>query len=168
MRVALIGFMGAGKSTTARLLAKKLNWPAIEMDDLILCSSSYQSISEIIEAKGEEFFRDLETEVIKSISDRDQVVISTGGGAILRDANIEALRRLPTKIVFINTSFEEVCHRLKGDTQRPLFRDTLTAAELFAKRQARYRAVADFVVDSDGLRPDAVAEIIQGEVNQYV
>jgi shikimate kinase len=149
MRVVLIGFMGAGKSTIGKPLADKLGFDFIEMDALVLKQSHYNSITDIFTEKGEPFFRDLETSVAKSLSKQLNVVISTGGGVPCRKENMLALKTAETLIVYLETSFEVVHARVGNDSTRPLWRDISKARELFNLRAPIYRNAADIVINSE-------------------
>lgn len=148
MKIILIGFMGSGKTTTARQLAKELNCSLIEMDDLIVKKSG-KTINQIFKEEGEIRFRELEIETAKSLSEKDNSVISTGGGIILNKIILDYLGR-NGKIIFLKTSFSEIEKRLKNDTARPLLKDKKAAKKLFVFRQRLYEEYADLVVNTDG------------------
>lgn len=158
MKIFLIGFMGSGKTTVGNLLAKKLNLHLIEMDEIILKKSGKKSISDIFSLKGEEYFRNLETETIKEISQLDNVVVSTGGGIIMKEANHKFLKK--GKVIYLNTSFNVLENRLNGDDSRPLFKDIKGAKKLFDLRKNIYENVANQVVLTDNLTIDQVVNKI--------
>lgn len=85
--IFLIGFMGAGKSTIAKVLKEKLSVPLCEMDEMI-AEQQKMAISDIFAQYGETHFRDLETQLVKDISEKDGVIVSCGGGAVLREENV--------------------------------------------------------------------------------
>ena len=85
-RVFLTGFSGTGKSTVAKLVAKKLGWVALDTDDMI-AESAGKSPADILSSDGEERFRELEREAIREAASRNQVVVATGGGAVIAKAN---------------------------------------------------------------------------------
>ena len=89
-RIVLMGFMGAGKTTIGKELAAKLSWNFIDTDALI--AQKYGDIPTIFEKYGEEAFRNMETEIVKEASKECGCIIATGGGAILRDENVDALK----------------------------------------------------------------------------
>ena len=91
-KLILIGFMGAGKSTVATHLASRFNISVVEMDELIISRSGFGSIPEIFAAKGESFFRDLESEVARTLAQQSNLIISSGGGVIGRPENMEQLK----------------------------------------------------------------------------
>ncbi len=91
MRVVLTGYRGTGKTTVGRLVADRLGWPFIDTDPLIEQLAG-MPIAQIFQSRGEEYFRDLESQVIADLDKSPQAVISAGGGAILREQNVRHLR----------------------------------------------------------------------------
>ncbi len=149
-RVILIGFMGTGKSTVAKALAERLGFSVKELDALIIARSGRASIPDIFEHDGETHFRNLETEVCSAIEHERSVVISTGGGVIGRDTNMEHLTAEGSVVIFLRTSFEEILARSADLHDRPLFRNGRQARELYERRAPVYLKWADLVVDTDG------------------
>ena len=116
--IVLIGFMGSGKTTFGRWVSRRHNRKFYDTDEYIEKKQN-TTISEIFATKGEEAFRDMETETVKELSDTlDNCVISVGGGLVLREVNRELLRKLGT-VVYLKASEEELCKRLSKDTKRP-------------------------------------------------
>lgn len=159
----LIGFMGTGKSTIANKLKEKLKVEQIEMDALI-AEEAGMSIPEIFEKYGEEYFRDLETEMLQKFQDRKPVVVSCGGGAVLRDKNIEIMKG-QGKIVLLTAKPETVFERVRYSNDRPVLNGNMNVEyikELMEKRKARYEMAADIVVATDGKTvEDICQEIIE-------
>ena len=143
----LIGFMGDGKSTIARALAKKCPSKRIEMDQLIE-EQQGMAITDIFAAHGENYFRDLETELLRSFSESTGYVVSCGGGSVLRDENA-ALKKENGCIVFLRAP-----PILNGNMNVEYIR------ELMEKRRPRYEAVADICVDTDGKDVENISEEI--------
>jgi shikimate kinase len=140
---------GGGKSTVGRQLAKQLGWPFIDSDTEIEKRLG-TSIRAFFDSHGEDAFRDIEQAVIAEIAGRSPCVLATGGGAVLREANREALRRSGT-VLYLRSSPEELFRRLKHDTQRPLLqvRDPLKRLrELHQQRDPLYRKTAHFVIET--------------------
>jgi shikimate kinase len=149
MKVVLIGFMGAGKTTVAQLLAGELKLQLVELDDVILEMSSRSTITEIFEEEGEESFRDLESAAVNSVNALDNVVISAGGGVVTREGNMLRLREKRGIIVFLHASFEVITERLAGNTERPLFRNLRKAEALYLERLQLYKKYSDLKVLTD-------------------
>lgn len=148
MKFILIGFMGSGKTTVAKSLGVKLNLKVIEMDDLIVKKSG-KSINQIFKEDGEVYFRELEIKVAKNLAKKDKYIISTGGGVVMNQINIDNLKK-NGKIIFLKTSFLEIKKRLNNIQNRPLFKDKKAAKKLFIFRQKLYEKYADLIVSTDG------------------
>ncbi|MFA6393832.1 MAG: shikimate dehydrogenase [Patescibacteria group bacterium] len=146
MNIILIGFMGSGKTTLAKILTDALGWKAIEMDDLILKKSGRRTIGEIFEKNGESVFRKLEAQIARELSNTNNKIISTGGGVIMNAKNIANLKKTG-KIVYLKDSFENIRERLKKDKTRPLFQDLKKARKLFKLRQSLYEKYADEIIN---------------------
>ena len=157
MRVTLIGFMGSGKSTVAPLLAGQLGWRALELDDLVVQSSGEASVADIFSKFGEEYFREIESRCLHSLTARQEVVVSAGGGVVLRPENIAALKEHGGKAVYLQVAFDEIKRRLAGSSGRPLFQEESRAAELYSKRLPLYEQAADLTVVAGGQPPEAAA-----------
>lgn len=149
--IYLIGFMGAGKSTIARELVKANNMRRIEMDQMIV-EQQGMAISDIFDKYGEEHFRDLETELLRSFSGETNMVVSCGGGSVLRDENA-ALMKENGCIILLKATPETIYERVKNSTERPILNGNMNVEfirELMEKRRERYESVADFTVCVDG------------------
>nr|WP_269837993.1 shikimate kinase [Paucibacter sp. M5-1]MCZ7879851.1 shikimate kinase [Paucibacter sp. M5-1] len=148
--VALVGMPGGGKSTVGRQLARQLGVACVDSDAEIETRLG-QSIRSFFDQQGEEKFRDVESEVIADLLCSPQdMVLATGGGAVLREANREVLHRRAT-VVYLRSSPEELFRRLRHDTQRPLLqvKDPLKKLrELYAQRDPLYRRTAHFVLET--------------------
>lgn len=159
IKLVLIGFMGSGKTTVAKMLARKLDLEAIEMDDLIIKRSG-KSINQIFKDNGEMRFRELESQIAADQKNKENVVISTGGGVVINKENIKNLKT-NGKMIFLRTSFSEIKKRLKNIEDRPLFNNKRSAEKLFEQRQTLYEKNADLIVDTDGRSVEKVTyEII--------
>lgn len=157
----LIGFMGAGKTFTGRELARLLGMRFVDMDDEIVKRAG-MAISEIFARYGEEHFRDIETEVLKELSDASGLVVGCGGGVVVKDRNVPLLKD-SNMVVFLKASPEVIYQRVKDDDSRPLLKvdDPMQRIrDLLEARMARYIGAADLVVDTDGKSPLEVAEEI--------
>ncbi len=162
--VVLVGFMGSGKSSIGRLLAKAIGFDFLDTDQLIVERTGKQ-IPEIFAENGEEFFRDQETCVIRSLIEQNRTVISTGGGAIIRVENREMLRR--TGFVVCLTASEDILfERVSRNTKRPLLQcenPRQALSKLFAARAEAYELAAQWTLDTSLLTQHEAAEaLIQG------
>ena len=152
--------MGTGKSGIGKRLAKKLGMSYLDTDELIE-EREKDSISAIFKKKGEEYFRRLETKVVKEVALLDNFVISTGGGVVLRERNIRLLKK-NAFIVCLFASPEVILKRTKGDDNRPLLgvnNQKKRIEELLALRKPYYEK-ADFSVDTSALDSEGVVEEI--------
>jgi shikimate kinase len=162
--VALIGFMGAGKSAAGRLLAERLGKQFVETDALIETQAGKQ-VPMIFEEQGEIAFREMEIEVIKEIAARDNQVIACGGGVVLNKINIDRLK-LKAVIVWLAASPVAILKRtrLNGE-ERPVLKQVNSLDELrklVQFRQPYYEHAADLKVDTSRLTiPGAVEQIIK-------
>ncbi|HTZ18996.1 MAG TPA: shikimate kinase [Dissulfurispiraceae bacterium] len=158
--IVLTGFMGTGKTEVGRIIARKLGFALVDVDEEIE-KEQKMKIAEIFRRYGEPAFRDMESAVIGRLSERERSVIATGGGAVLRQENMDKLRE--NGIIFcLKASAGLIYERTKGSTDRPLLRveDPLAKiSELLAARQAFYDK-ADRVIDTEGKSPVQVAEEI--------
>ena len=162
MNIILCGFMGCGKSTIGKFLAKKNNLKFIDSDEYIV-ETQKMSISDIFKSFGEEKFREIETLAIKDISAFNNYIVALGGGAVLNPLNAEILKN-SGKIFFLNASANEVYKRLKNDTSRPLLQteDKLTAiTELLQKRLPLYINAADYIIDVNNKKIEEIVEEIE-------
>lgn len=157
--IVLIGFMGTGKTTVGRLLAERLGLPFEDVDDTIERVTA-RTINQIFQESGEAYFRERETHALKELLEKrgGGAVVSTGGGAVLREENWRLLRKLGG-IVALMASPETIHERVKHLTHRPLLNVPNPFDEivrLLRERSPYYRR-ADAVVETDGLAPAAVA-----------
>lgn len=146
MNIVLIGFMGSGKSTIAKLLNKKLNKKLVEMDELIVKKSGRKNINEIFKKDGEKTFRELELRIAKEISQKDNQIVSTGGGVVMNKKTMLYLRK-NSIVIYIKAPFSLIRKRIGGLGNRPLFKDVKKAKALFIFRQPLYKRYADIVIN---------------------
>ena len=155
MAKVLLGFMGAGKSTIAR----GLDPDYLDMDDLIE-NRLGMSIAEFFSEMGEEVFRQVESEVLADLLQRDQVV-STGGGVVISQRNRDLLKT-NTDNIYLKADFETLYQRITADkdNQRPLFLNNSKEelAAIFQERQAWYEEVASRILDVTKLSPEEIIE----------
>ena len=162
MNIVLMGYRGTGKSTVGRLLASRLGRELVSTDAEIIKRAQH-SIPEIVAQKGWEHFRDLESDICREFASRDQLVIDTGGGAILRVQNVEALKKNGT-VFWLTASVETIAKRIGSDNQRP----SLTGTESFVdeirdvlrERTPKYQAAADHSIATDNRSLNQLVETI--------
>ena len=165
MNVVLFGFMGVGKTTVGRLLATHLKYTFIDSDAEVEKEAGMR-IGEVFASFGEPAFRALERGVVQHLSGEDEHVIALGGGAVLDPLNIECLRH-SSRMVLLTANPKEISLRTRLDTTRPLLEgeDRLGRIRvLLDERRERYLAAADMVVDTNGVPPIRVAEVIMGRL----
>jgi len=157
--VCLTGFMGSGKSTTARLLSSQLGWSNVDLDKRI-AEAAGLSIPEIFARRGEPEFRRIESEQLARIIAETQKprIVSLGGGTIAQPQNLALLREHAAVLIWLRCPIEELLHRCAQITDRPLFRDEASFRRLYEERLPTYE-LADYRVDSD-VEPARVVEQI--------
>ena len=156
--MAIIGYMGSGKTAVGRPLARILGWEFVDLDRAI-AKATGSEISEIFRASGEEHFRNLEHRaLLDALDETPERVVACGGGIILRPENRRLLGRAAT--VFLEEEIDTLYGRTRGG-DRPLRADSLEAfGRRYAERLPLYEEVADLKVDVRGRPPTEVAEEI--------
>jgi shikimate kinase len=159
--IALIGFMGAGKSTIGNLLAPRLGMEYVDLDVLIE-EREGKSIAEVFESRGESYFRELEKRVLGEQLSRKGKIISCGGGVVVDPDNTRRLRER-SMVVYLRVSPESALERLREARDRPLLQvedREERIRSLLREREPLYRAAAHLETDTDGKDPDVVVEEI--------
>jgi len=155
--IVLIGIMGSGKSTVSRHLGDRLGRPVVEMDDYVM-EKFHQTIHEMF-AVSEDYFRDCETEAVRDIAKETDQIISTGGGVILRDENIDLLRQNGI-IFFLDRPLEDIVNDV-DTSARPLLKDGPEKLYALAKaRKDKYLAACDVHIINDGTYEECVEKIL--------
>ena len=167
--IALIGFMGVGKTAVGRALAEKLKKQFAELDYLIEQKAG-KSIPDIFQRDGEIAFRELEIEVTKEVATAKNLVIACGGGIVLNKINIDRLRQ-EAIIVYLTASLQVILKRTSGDgVRRPLLEvanPALTVRELLKFRKPFYELAADIKIDTSKLDINSVVAQITGRIEEY-
>jgi shikimate kinase len=166
--IALIGMMGMGKSVVGKALEQKTGLPRFDTDEII-SSKSKKPIKEIFSTHGEEHFRNLETETLRSMSLEEPAIIVTGGGIVLRAENVDLLRQLGT-VVWLDADEATLRTRIRGLSDRPLLQTANPRAalsELLAAREPLYRRAADLRVDVSQKNPQEIAELILENIKNF-
>jgi len=173
-RIYLTGFMGSGKSTIGPILAERLGYDFVDLDQRVE-ELAQKPITTVFEEDGEAAFRALEADVLKETRSRDHLVVATGGGALLNQESLR-LAKSAGAVIYLRLAARALAVRLKGITNRPVMQDqngeVLSESALLARieellaERAHYYEQADFIVEADGLSPDAVVEAITGALNE--
>jgi shikimate kinase len=162
--IVLIGLRGAGKSTVARALAPSLGVEAVDLDRAIVQHAG-KSVADIFEEDGEASFREAESMVLESTLLRP-CVLAPGGGVVLRETNRELIKRSGAFVVYLAGRPETLARRVEEDTEteRPPLVPGGPLAEaraLLAIREPFYEELAHLTIDTDGLTPESVSDVIQ-------
>ena len=162
MNIVLIGYRGTGKSTAGRLLAARMGRELVSTDAEIV-KRAQRTIPEIVAQEGWEYFRDLESDICRELASRDQLVVDTGGGAILRAQNVEALKK--NGILFwLTASVETIVKRIGGDNQRPSLTGTKSFVDeihdVLRERTPKYQEAADHIITTDGRSINQLVETL--------
>lgn len=163
--IVLIGFMGCGKSTIGKELAKKFNLNFIDID-CVIQKEENKSIEEIFNIFGEGYFRNLEKQVCAKVSNMKNCVISTGGGVIKNKENINNLKKNGI-IIYLKATPEKIYQNLKYDEKRPLLKNKdkfKTICALLKEREHLYNKYADIVFDVNDSSPFILAKNIKNTI----
>lgn len=162
MNIVLIGYRGTGKSTAGRLLAARMGREFVSTDAEIV-KRAQRTIPEIVAQEGWEYFRDLESDICRELASRDQLVIDTGGGAILRAQNVEALKKKGI-LFWLTASVETIVKRIGGDNQRPSLTGTKSFVDeihdVLRERTPKYQEAADHIITTDGRSINQLVETL--------
>ncbi len=166
--IVLIGFMGTGKTVVGRTISSKLNNKFLDVDVLIE-EESGMTISDIFSQKGEEYFRDIESRIIKKISLMSNVVIATGGGAVLRKENIDNLRKNGL-IVLLKADVSTILKNVSYNSNRPLLQlgDAKTKVIEMLKKRKEYYNNNDFEFDISDKSIEQVAEDVLNVLKEHI
>lgn len=149
--ILLTGFMGTGKTTISHELHRITKMEEIDLDAYIVEKMNC-SINDIFEKQGETFFRNLETDCLKEILKKKNIILSCGGGTVLRTKNVDLMRQ-NGKIVLLTAEPQTIYDRVRNHTERPLLNQNMNVeyiAELLEKRKSAYFEAADMIICTDG------------------
>ena len=162
MILVLIGYRGTGKTAVGELLARRLQMPCIGMDEEVV-NRAGMSTKEIVDKYGWPKFREIESEVARELSGRDNIIVDTGGGVIETLENIETLKK-NARIFWLKASVDTIVSRIQTCTERPALTAGKTfteeVAEVLERRIPRYKSAANYEIDTDGRTPDQIADKI--------
>ena len=161
--IFLIGFMGCGKSTVADCLLKEYDMKVVEMDQELV-ERVGMTIPEIFSKYGEEYFRNEETKLLTECQKKSHMVVSCGGGVVLREQNVEIMKSCG-RIVWLTAKPSTILERVQNDENRPLLEGNKNVSSIRAmleKRLPCYQKAADIIVETDGRKIlDICQEIMQ-------
>lgn len=158
--IILVGFMGTGKTTVGKALARRLKMKFVDMDDLVEGQEGMK-IPDIFASKGEPYFRSVEKDVAKEVSAQSGLVIAAGGGALIDEENVNNLKSSGVMVCLTATA-DKIFERIKAHTHRPLLNVSDSKekiSELLAKR-ADYYARADYRIDTSRISVEEVVDKI--------
>jgi shikimate kinase len=160
VNIVLTGFMGAGKSAVGRMLRELTGMEMVDTDNMIERDAG-MVISEIFEKFGEPHFRELEKKAVKEASELENHIIVTGGGVVLKEENIDNLKK-NGKIIYLHAPAEVLYERIKDETHRPLLQvdDPLGKIKEMLEFRAPFYANNDFTIGTENMGIDGVAEEI--------
>lgn len=162
MILVLIGYRGTGKTAVGEILSTRLQMPCIGMDEEVIKRAGMPT-KEIVDQFGWSKFRDIESEVARDLSERDNVIVDTGGGVIERSENIEVLKKNAC-IIWLKASVDTIVSRIQTCTERPPLTSGKTfteeVAEVLERRTPIYERSAHYQIDTDGQSPDQIADMV--------
>ena len=162
MNIVLIGFMGSGKTTIGRKLAVRLGYRFVDMDRFIE-EEQQCKIAQIFEERGEAAFRSLETGLLKRLKKAENTVVSTGGGVVTIEGNIEIIRSIGISI-YLKAGIDNIFERVSRNNKRPLLQTDnplQTIKDMMEKREGAY-SQADLILETNSLSMgNVVSKIIQ-------
>lgn len=158
-KIALIGIMGSGKTTLGKVLAEK-------MGINFICSDEYleeklnRTIPDIFEKNGEAYFRDREAEVIRELSEREELILSTGGGVVLNEKNMKNLKDKGFVVIFLNRDVDIIMKDIDTDGRPLIKEDPEKLRKIFEDRKALYNGYSDIIYNNDGDLDEAVDKLM--------
>ncbi len=155
--IYLVGFMGSGKTAVGEILAEKLSREFIEMDEIIEQKEG-KKIADIFAEEGEQHFRDLETTLLKELSEKNNLIVSCGGGLVCNSENLKILKNTGITISLF-ASAPEIHRRTKNQTHRPILNveNPLKKINDLLVKRAPYYDQADYKIDTENITPEKVA-----------
>ncbi len=156
-KLYLVGFMGAGKSTVARALGRRLGWRVEDVDERIEARER-RSVASIFAQHGEPYFRNVERQVLRDLLPQRQIIVATGGGTFVEPDN-RALMLADGAVAWLDLTLPQVIERVPADGRRPLAADRLAMEQLYLKRQLAY-GQAHVRVDASRPVPEVVEELL--------
>lgn len=169
MNIILTGYRGTGKSTIGKALAERTGKGYMSTDEKIV-EKTGMTIPMIVEKHGWDYFRDVESTVAEGVSGLNDFVVDTGGGMILREQNVEYLKKAG-KLILLTADLEQIVKRIQADSNRPALKEGLSFMDeqkkVLEERNPIYHAIADFTVDTSQNSVDFCIEEIISFVSQF-
>ena len=162
-KIALIGMMGSGKTTLAKMISEKMSLNYYCTDEFIEDQQG-RSISQIFETEGEEFFRHLEAEAVKEIIDFGDMVLLTGGGIVLNSENIRNLKDNGFVIVLLNRSIDNILNSIDSSNRPLLKEDLMTIEKIYREREFLYKQISDIIINNN----DDIDETLNALLNVLI
>ena len=161
MNIAIIGFRGTGKSVISGMLSKTLDKKLVSIDEEI-SKKARMSIAKYVKKYGWEKFRELESEVVDSLSEFDDCIFDTGGGIVMRNENITNLKK-NSLIILLTADLKTITQRIKASSKKTSMMKSDYLEEIkdvLAEREPRYKKAADYAIDTSGVSPEQVCDVI--------
>lgn len=159
--IFFIGYMGTGKTSVCNYLCELLNTQCVDIDNVIV-ERELKSIQQIFLENGENYFRDLETNILIELQSKSNIIISCGGGIILREENINSMKK-NGKVVLLTASPQTIYDRIENANDRPLLNNKMNIeyiTEMIEKRKNKYLEAADIIINTDNKKICDIAEEI--------
>ena len=166
MNIALIGMMGSGKTTIGKMLQAKLSEFSFVDTDEEIVKLEQKTINDIFEEKGEAYFRTLETNILREIFKNDKQIISTGGGIVCKEENLQLLKG-NSLVIYLRAADKTLYNRIKNSTERPLLKSNNMQEKIISllkQREAMYEK-AHFIIDTDNKSIEEAEKEIIGIIN---
>ena len=157
----LVGFMGTGKSYISEKLSKLLKIKKIDTDQYIELKEN-KTVDKIFSIYGEEYFRKCEKDTLVELSNENDIIISCGGGIVIKDENIELMKQMG-KVILLTASPSTIYERVRNSQSRPILNDNMNEeyiATLMDKRKERYLKAADIIINTDNKTGEEICEDI--------
>ena len=161
--IVLIGMPACGKSTIGYWLSKKIGYPLLDTDKY-LEEKENRIISDIFSNEGEEYFRNLETKYLKEVSEKEGLIISTGGGAVKKKENIDILKKNGI-VIFLNREINDISK--ENHKHRPLLQDINNIQKLYDERIDLYKKYSDIIIknnDDMSIIVDRIITALRGKL----
>ena len=162
--IYLIGMMGSGKSTVGELVATKLGLRFLDLDAAIV-TDAQRTIPELFAEKGEAYFRELESNILFDLHRLEDLVVATGGGTPLREANVHLMQH-SGMVVYLERDVEEIIATIDAEARPLLQANPDNVRRIYAERRLCYEKAASIVVSNNGKPEDAASEVVEAVLSE--